>query len=131
MVGLAGIVVNDSLVLVDFVNQRRRQGMSVDEAIVAGSHLRLRPIFLTSITTVAGLFPLAIAGDHAPLLSPMATAIAWGLTFATVLTLVLVPCLYRVADDISSGGAKALRPLTRWLTDPGDATDERLEQPAE
>ncbi len=131
VVGLAGIVVNDSLVLVDFVNQRRQQGMDVDEAIVAGSHLRLRPIFLTSITTVAGLFPLAIAGDHAPLLSPMATAIAWGLTFATVLTLVLVPCLYRVADDISSGGARVLAPFTRWLTDPGDATDERLTEPAE
>ena len=129
VVGLAGIVVNDSLVLVDFVNQRRRDGMSVDEAILAGSHLRLRPIFLTSITTVAGLFPLAIAGDHAPLLSPMATAIAWGLSFATVLTLVLVPCLYRVADDISSGGSRVLRPLTRWLTDPGDATEDRL--PAE
>ncbi|MEM9074976.1 MAG: efflux RND transporter permease subunit [Myxococcota bacterium] len=129
VVGLAGIVVNDSLVLVDFINQRRGPDVDVDDAIAEASLLRLRPIFLTSITTVAGLFPLALAGAESPLLSPMATAIAWGLSFATVLTLILVPCLYRAAYDLSSGGARALGPLTRWLTDPGDAAVDQT--PAE
>jgi multidrug efflux pump subunit AcrB len=124
VVGLAGIVVNDSLVLVDFINQRRSRGMELDEAIVTASKLRLRPIFLTSITTVAGLFPLALAGEAAPLLSPMATAIAWGLSFATVLTLILVPCLYRIAAGASHGLGRLLGPLTRWATDPGDAAEE-------
>lgn len=123
VVGLAGIVVNDSLVLVDFINQRR-EGQDVDEAIVEAAKLRLRPIFLTSITTVAGLFPLAIAGAESPLLSPMATAIAWGLSFATILTLILIPCLYRAAADISRHGSRLLGPLTRWLTDPGQARTE-------
>ncbi len=123
VVGLAGIVVNDSLVLVDFINQRR-EGRNVDEAIVEAAKLRLRPIFLTSITTVAGLFPLALAGAESPLLSPMATAIAWGLSFATILTLILIPCLYRTAVDVSRGGSRLLAPLTRWLTDPGQARSE-------
>ena len=136
VVGLAGIVVNDSLVLVDFINQRRRRGRDetpeqVDEAIVQASMLRLRPIFLTSITTVAGLVPLALAGDRAPLLSPMATAIAWGLTFATFLTLVLVPCLYRSIDDVRRLLERVFGPITRWLTDPGDAVDTAEEAVAE
>lgn len=124
VVGLAGIVVNDSLVLVDFVNQRRREGLARDEAIVQAGLLRLRPIFLTSITTVAGLFPLALAGAASPLLSPMATAIAWGLTFATVLTLIVVPCFYRIVDDVGGGLARAFGPALRWVTDPGDVADE-------
>lgn len=124
VVGLAGIVVNDSLVLVDFINQRRAKGMELDEAIVTASKLRLRPIFLTSITTVAGLFPLALAGQAAPLLSPMATAIAWGLSFATVLTLILVPCLYRIAAGASEGMGRWFGPVIRWATDPGDAATE-------
>ena len=124
VVGLAGIVVNDSLVLVEFINQRRQRGVGLDEAIVEASKLRLRPILLTSITTVAGLFPLALAGEAAPLLSPMATAVAWGLSFATGLTLFLVPCLYRIAAGTSEHLKRALGPLTRWVTDPGDATDK-------
>ncbi|MCB9634128.1 MAG: efflux RND transporter permease subunit [Sandaracinus sp.] len=124
VVGLAGIVVNDSLVLVDFINQRRREGLARDEAIVQAGLLRLRPIFLTSITTIAGLFPLALAGAASPLLSPMATAIAWGLTFATVLTLLVVPCFYRIVDDIGGGLARLTGPFTRWMTDPGDAAEE-------
>ncbi|MEZ4288377.1 MAG: efflux RND transporter permease subunit [Polyangiales bacterium] len=96
MVGLTGIVVNDSLVLVDFINKRRTMGLSIDDAIVEACRLRLRPIFLTSITTVAGLFPLAITYESTPLLAPMAAVVCWGLTFATFLTLVVVPCLYRM-----------------------------------
>jgi len=123
VVGLAGIVVNDSLVLVDFINQRRRSGMGLDEAIRKASVLRLRPIFLTSITTVAGLFPLALAGERSPLLSPMAVAIAWGLTFATVLTLLIIPCLYRIDADVGGVFGKVFGRFGRWLTDPGDVPD--------
>ncbi|MBX3250759.1 MAG: efflux RND transporter permease subunit [Myxococcales bacterium] len=124
VVGLAGIVVNDSLVLVDFINQRRRAGVERDEAIVQAGILRLRPIFLTSITTIAGLFPLALAGAASPLLSPMATAIAWGLAFATALMLLVVPCFYRIVDDLGGGLSRRLAPLLRWATDPGDASDD-------
>ncbi len=117
VVGLAGIVVNDSLVLVDFINQRRRDGLEVDDAIVEAARLRLRPIFLTSVTTIAGLLPLAIGfGGRSELLGPMATAIAWGLTFSTVLILVIVPCLYRSVDGMGGRMRRVLGPLIRFAT---------------
>ncbi len=117
VVGLAGIVVNDSLVLVDFINKRRAAGTPVDEAIVLAAKLRLRPIFLTSITTIAGLAPLALGiGGRSELLAPMATAIAWGLTFSTVLILVIVPCLYRIVDGFSIGSRRLFAPLIHLVT---------------
>ncbi|MCB9660367.1 MAG: efflux RND transporter permease subunit [Sandaracinaceae bacterium] len=129
VVGLAGIVVNDSLVLVDFINERRRDGLPLHEAVVTAAMLRLRPIFLTTITTVAGLFPLAMSGAASPLLSPMANAICWGLSFATILTLVLIPCLYYAFDDLARIGSRIGGPFARWFTDPGGAIDEEREQP--
>lgn len=129
-VGLAGIVVNDSLVLVDFINTRRREGMALDEAIVQAGRLRLRPIFLTSITTIAGLFPLAVGiGGRSELLAPMATAISWGLTFSTILILVIVPCLYRSVDGLSGGLRKLLAPLVRAST--GEEEEVRAPSAAE
>jgi len=102
-VGLTGIVVNDSLILVDFINQRRRQGMDRDAAIKEAGAIRLRPILLTSITTVGGLMPLSLGiGGDVQGLSPMATTIAWGLSFATILTLYVVPCAYAIFDDITT-----------------------------
>ena len=128
VVGLAGIVVNDSLVLVDFINKRRQRGMPVDEAVVAAGKLRVRPIFLTSITTIAGLFPLALAMESLAHLAPMAQVIVWGLTFSTVLTLLVVPCLYRLDVDIATRISKLLAPLKRWATDPGAAkVDEAID----
>ena len=122
VVGLAGIVVNDSLVLVDFINKRRAQGMAIDDAILEAARLRLRPIFLTSVTTIAGLAPLALGiGGRSALLTPMATAIAWGLTFSTVLILVIVPCLYRSVDGMADGMRRAFGPLIRLAT--GDAPE--------
>ncbi|MFH1132692.1 MAG: efflux RND transporter permease subunit, partial [Pseudomonadota bacterium] len=95
VVGLAGIAVNDATVLVDFINIRRGQGQELKEAIVDACVIRVRPVLLTSITTVAGLAPLALAwGGTAEALKPMAVAICWGLSFCTILTLVIVPCLY-------------------------------------
>jgi multidrug efflux pump subunit AcrB len=129
VVGLAGIVVNDSLVLVDFINERRRIGLELHDAVVTAAMLRLRPIFLTTITTVAGLLPLAMSGAASPLLSPMANAICWGLTFATVLTLVLIPCLYYAFDDLARIGARIGGPFARWITDPGGGVDEERDPP--
>ena len=124
VVGLTGIVVNDSLVLVDFINKRRARGMALDEAIVAAGRLRLRPIFLTSVTTIAGLLPLSLASESLAHLAPMAQVIVWGLTFSTVLTLVVVPCLYRLDVDLAGRASGWFAPIKRWATDPGAAKVE-------
>jgi multidrug efflux pump subunit AcrB len=95
VVGLAGIAVNDSTILVDFINKRSRAGMPLREAILESGRLRFRPVLLTTVTTVCGLLPLALdwrGGSDS--LKPMALAICWGLSFCTALTLVVVPCLY-------------------------------------
>ncbi|MGB3053062.1 MAG: efflux RND transporter permease subunit [Polyangiales bacterium] len=132
VVGLTGIVVNDSLVLVDFINKRRARGLTLDEAIVESAKLRLRPIFLTSITTIAGLFPLSLATESLPHLAPMAQVIVYGLTFSTLLTLLVVPCLYRLDVDIARRLSHRFAPLTRWATDPGAAAaDEPIDTTAE
>jgi len=132
VVGLTGIVVNDSLVLVDFINKRRARGMELDEAIIESGKLRLRPIFLTSITTIAGLFPLSLATESLPHLAPMAQVIVYGLTFSTLLTLLVVPCLYRLDVDLAARVAEWFAPLKRWATDPGAAAaDEPADTTAE
>ncbi len=113
-VALVGIVVNDSLVLVDFINNLRRQGLELTEAIVEGGKLRIRAICLTSVTTIAGLSPLAFfASGQARFLSPMALSITWGLAFSTILILLLIPCFYAAVDD--------LKRATQWLVGPGPA----------
>ncbi len=124
VVGLTGIVVNDSLVLVDFINKRRQRGMALDEAIVEAGRLRLRPIFLTSVTTIAGLLPLSLASESLAHLAPMAQVIVWGLTFSTVLTLLVVPCLYRLDVDLAGRASDLFAPIKRWVTDPGAAKVE-------
>ena len=95
---LAGIVVNNAIVLVDAVNRRRREeGQSLEEAILGGSHERLRPILMTTATTVLGLLPMALglgAGDE--LRAPLAITVIGGLLVSTLLTLVVVPCIYRI-----------------------------------
>ena len=132
VVGLTGIVVNDSLVLVDFINKRRARGLGLDEAIVESGKLRLRPIFLTSVTTIAGLFPLSLATDSLPHLAPMAQVIVYGLTFSTLLTLLVVPCLYRLDVDLARRLSRRFAPLTRWATDPGAAVaDEPVDSTAQ
>jgi multidrug efflux pump subunit AcrB len=108
MVALAGIVVNDSLVLLDLVNLHVRDGKSVFEAARLGARNRFRAILLTTITTVAGMAPLlAERSFQAQFLKPMAVSITFGLSFATILTLVIVPCLYLIGND--------LRRVGRWL----------------
>lgn len=100
MIILAGIVVNNAIVLVDYINQLRKKGLSRFEAIVQAGPVRLRPILMTTLTTVLGLVPLAIGiGEGAEAQAPLATVVVFGLTFSTLITLVLVPVVYTMLDD--------------------------------
>lgn len=101
VVGLGGVVVNDAIVLVTFINNRIRQGMSVFDAVLEGGVTRLRPILMTSVTTIAGLMPTIYGwGGYEPFIVPAAIALAYGLLFATFLTLAVVPVLYLVGEDV-------------------------------
>ena len=102
IVGLNGIVVNDSIVLVDFINKLRKSGISRAESIVKAGQMRIRPVILTTITTAGGLSTVAYGiGGKDPFLVPMALALCWGLVFATLLTLIIIPCIYSIIDDIA------------------------------
>jgi len=99
VVMLSGIVVNNAIVLIDFVNQRRREGLAKIPAIIDGARARLRPIFMTTLTTILGLLPMALGlGQGAELRAPMAIAVIGGLTLGTLLTLVVIPVVYAAAD---------------------------------
>ncbi|MAE69738.1 MAG: hypothetical protein CME06_04620 [Gemmatimonadetes bacterium] len=101
-VALAGVVVNDSLVLIEFINMAREKGMALREAVLDAGRTRLRPICLTTVTTVFGLTPMMLGiGGHSPVWGPLARTIVWGLTVATVLTLIVIPCLYSLVDDVA------------------------------
>jgi hydrophobic/amphiphilic exporter-1 (mainly G- bacteria), HAE1 family len=102
MVTLAGVVVNDSIVLVDFINQCIRGGMPVNEALMTAGSRRLRAVFLTSVTTVAGLLPMLTEKSfQAQALIPMATSLAFGLIASTCLVLLMVPFLYKMYALVS------------------------------
>ena len=150
IVGLNGIVVNDSIVLVDFINKLRREGIDRRDSIIKAGQMRIRPVILTTITTCGGLSTVAYGiggngvyiifivatlswfaytkiksnrlrlalialiiigglflantfgfGEKDPFLVPMALSICWGLAFATVLTLIIIPCIYSIVDDIA------------------------------
>ncbi|WP_202707550.1 efflux RND transporter permease subunit [Sporosalibacterium faouarense] len=99
---LAGIVVNNAIVLVDYINTRRESGEQRNEAIKNAGPIRLRPILMTTLTTVLGLFPLALGvGEGAEIQAPMAIAVIGGLLLSTLLTLVFVPVVYTISDDLS------------------------------
>ena len=101
LVALAGIVINDSIVLVEFINRQRIAGVGKWQAIINGGRTRLRPILLTSITTVSGLLPMALGvGGRSAIWMPMASTIVWGLSVATLLTLFVIPAFYAITDDI-------------------------------
>jgi multidrug efflux pump subunit AcrB len=111
IIGLSGVVVNDSLVLVNHINglKQKRSGEAHLRLIAEGTADRLRAIILTTLTTVAALLPLAYGlGGTAVFMAPMALSLGWGLIFATPLTLVLVPCLYAVGIDISKLGTRMI-----------------------
>jgi multidrug efflux pump subunit AcrB len=101
ILALAGVVVNDSLVMVDFINQKTRAGEDLFESVIHSGTRRFRPIFLTSATTFAGLFPLLFDRSlQGQFLIPMAASLAFGILFATVITLYLIPSAYVVAEEI-------------------------------
>jgi multidrug efflux pump subunit AcrB len=115
IMALTGVVVNDSLVLVDFINQKRREGMDIEEAVRISGVRRFRPIFLTSITTFAGLMPLMFdRAIHAQFLKPMAVSLGFGILFATAITLLLIPTAYLALEDLKG----LFRPLWRWYAKP-------------
>ncbi len=112
MLALSGVVVNDSLVLVDYINKQRQRGMSVAEAVSTAGPARFRPVLLTSITTFVGLAPLLFdQSTQAQFLIPMAISLGFGILFATGITLLLVPCVYLIGDDLG----RSLRAGWRWL----------------
>jgi multidrug efflux pump subunit AcrB len=116
VVSLAGVVVNNGIVLIDCINQRRAGGVPVEEAILVGGRTRLRPVLLTALTTVAGLVPMAVGwsleihawppkfvagAETSAWWAPMAVAVIFGLTLATLLTLVQVPVMYSLLHSLS------------------------------
>jgi multidrug efflux pump subunit AcrB len=102
-VALAGIAVNDSIVLISFVNDLRRAGLGIAEAVSEAASVRLRPIVLTSVTTIGGLLPMAIGlGGKSATWGPMASTISFGLLFSTVGTLIVMPCAYGALNDTTT-----------------------------
>ena len=121
IMALTGVVVNDSLVLVDFINQKRREGMDIEEAVRISGVRRFRPIFLTSITTFAGLMPLMFdRAIHAQFLKPMAVSLGFGILFATAITLLLIPTAYLALEDLK----RLFRSLWRWYAKPFKEEEE-------
>jgi multidrug efflux pump subunit AcrB len=97
MIMLSGIVVNNAIVLVEYIEIERNRGTPLNEAIIEAGRLRLRPILMTTLTTVAGMAPLAAAvGEGAEMLQPLAITIVWGLSFSMLVSLLMVPSMYRL-----------------------------------
>jgi HAE1 family hydrophobic/amphiphilic exporter-1 len=130
MVILVGIVDNDAVVKVDFINQMRKQGMGRREAIFAAGHARMRPIVMNTITAMLGLLPMALAiGPGAELQAPLAIAVFGGLLSATALTLVVIPVAYDVLDEAGERirvlfGRPAARPAPEVTVQPGLAAGD-------
>jgi multidrug efflux pump subunit AcrB len=126
VISLAGVVVNNAIVLIDYINRLRRRGLPVREAIISAGCTRLRPVILTAVTTILGLLPmvtgiaynfrnmeLSTASESSQWWSSMASAVIFGLALATVLTLVVVPTLYSLVYTTTQGAERALRKTRR------------------
>ena len=119
VVALSGVVVNDSLIMVDAVNKNRAAGMALFESVTNAGAVRLRPILLTSLTTFGGLMPLILEESmQAKFMIPMAISLGFGIMFATMITLVLVPTLYIILTD--------LRHAAYWLMGREDVVKSEL-----
>jgi multidrug efflux pump subunit AcrB len=113
VVALSGVVVNDSLVMIDFANRRRGEGVSPRQAIWSAGIQRFRPILLTTLTTFGGLTPIIMETSiQARFMIPMAISLGFGIVFATFITLVMVPCLYLLLEDMKQW-------FVRRRSDPG------------
>jgi multidrug efflux pump subunit AcrB len=116
ILALCGVVINDSLILVSRYNELRAQKMPVTEALVGAGSSRLRAIFLTSLTTFVGLYPLLQeTSAQAQILIPTAVSLAYGIVFATLNTLILIPILLRIREDLR-GKSTAVINTTRLTT---------------
>ena len=94
---LVGIVVKNGIVIIDFTNLQRERGMLLNDAIITAGKSRLRPVLMTTLTTILGMIPLAIGtGEGSEMWQPMGVAVVGGLTFSTILTLLVIPALYSV-----------------------------------
>ena len=101
IVALTGVVVNDSLIMIDLINRLRAEHLTLDEVVISSATRRFRPILLTTLTTFFGLVPMLMEKSlQAKFLIPMAVSLAFGIVFATMITLLLVPSLYMVLEDI-------------------------------
>lgn len=110
---LAGIAVNNAIILVDAINQLRMAGMNRHEAILQAGRQRIRPILMTSLTTILGLLPMTIGfGQSVSLRAPMALAVIGGLVTSTLLTLIVIPCFYDVFDRLTSGKKYSNAPIS-------------------
>ena len=132
IVALSGVVVNASLVLVDYINRRRREGIPLVEAVVTAGAVRFRPIILTSTTTFVGLFPLMINQNPATFfIVPMAVSLEFGVLIATSITLLLVPSLYLIVEDYFEwGGLKQKTLDTEAEAEAARQTDDPSPAPA-
>jgi multidrug efflux pump subunit AcrB len=109
LVALTGVVVNDSIVLVHYVNRRRLEGLPATEAVIEAGQARFRAILLTSLTTFAGLSPLLLERSmQARFLVPMAISLGFGVVFATFITLMIVPAVYMILEDIKTAVSNLL-----------------------
>lgn len=120
LVALTGVVVNDSIVLVHFINKRREKDMTVADAVREAGLARFRPIILTSATTFAGLTPLLLEKSmQAKFLVPMAVSLGFGVVFATFITLVIVPSVYLIMDDMKRVGLRLIGRRPQEVKEPG------------
>ncbi|MDC0717056.1 efflux RND transporter permease subunit [Nannocystis bainbridge] len=123
---LAGIVVNNAIVLVDYAGQLKERGHSTEDALALAGQVRLRPILMTTLTTVLGLVPMALGlGDGAELRTPMAITVIAGLSFSTLLTLVVIPTIYAGVDRVFGGGVPEPREV-KLLRETRAVTPEQL-----
>ncbi len=124
LIALAGVVVNDSLIMMDFVNRARADGVPPEQAVMESGRARFRAIVLTSLTTAIGLMPIMLEqSTQAQFVIPMAISLSFGILFATVITLILVPVLYLMKDDVLRGW----RAAWLWLVgrSPGELAGRR------
>jgi multidrug efflux pump subunit AcrB len=125
MVGLAGVVVNDSLVLIHAANRIRDAGASAQKAVTRAGAMRFRAIILTSLTTFAGLSPMLLERSlQAQFLIPMAVSLGFGVLFATFITLLLVPCGYLILEDLHNARHRIGE---WWASSPGNDRLSRSE----
>jgi len=126
VISLAGVVVNNAIVLIDYINRLRKRGIPIREAIVAAGCTRLRPVLLTAITTILGLLPMvtgisynfregviSTVSESTQWWSSMASAVIFGLALATLLTLVVVPTLYSLIYSITDAAEKGVAGIRR------------------